>query len=204
MEISEYLADPCRASSLPYWKAESVLIPENVTIVRDDAFSAHQYRGHDELYFKLMHDLNTVLERSLPEGYEIVPCSADGFVRQINSCYTREHLTTPELMTYKAHPGYQPELWVAVAESESGKIVATGIAELDARIGEGILEWIQVLPEYRRKGFGAFIVCELLKRMRGQARFATVSGRLNNESMPFALYERCGFFNPVIWHIVTA
>ena len=31
------------------------------------------------------------------------------------------------------------------------KTVATGIAELDTRIGEGILEWIQVSPKYRRR-----------------------------------------------------
>ncbi|MFR8331962.1 MAG: GNAT family N-acetyltransferase [Oscillospiraceae bacterium] len=55
------------------------------------------------------------------------------------------------------------------------------------------LEWIQVLPEYRRRGVGQLIVRELLYRMAGIARFATVSGRADSESHPEALYRKCGF-----------
>lgn len=204
MDKSEYLADPCGASSLPYWKTESIRIPENISIVRDDDFSDSQHLGHDEKYFKLMHDLKTVKKPTLPEGYEIVKCNINDFVQHINSCYALEHVAAEELMTYKSHPVYQPGLWITVAESKSGRIVASGIAELDTRIGEGILEWIQVSPDCRRKGLGSFVVCELLQRMRNQACFATVSGRLANESIPYALYQACGFVNPVIWHIVTA
>ncbi len=54
------------------------------------------------------------------------------------------------------------------------KTAATGIAEFDVRIGEGILEWIQVSPEYRNRGLGAFVVNELLYRMQGKAGFVTV------------------------------
>ena len=203
MDISVYLSDPCRASSLPFWKTETVVIPENIMIVRDDKFSS-LHNGHDEPYFKLMHDLKTIPKPRLPEGYEIIKCSIDEFAQHINSCYTHEHLTIEELMTYELHPVYQPELWVAVVESKSGRIVATGIGELDDRIGEGILEWIQVSLDCRRKGLGAFVVCEILQRMRNKACFVTVSGRMTNESNPLALYRTCGFTNPVIWHIVSS
>ena len=97
---------------------------------------------------------------------------------------------------------YRPELWLAVADAENGQIAASGIAELDTRIGEGVLEWIQVSPGCRRKGLGSFVVNELLNRMRNQAAFVTVSGRMNNESNPFQLYRSCGFGSPVIWHII--
>ena len=36
--------------------------------------------------------------------------------------------------------------------------VALGIAELDQEVREGMLEWIQVLPSYRRRGLGCGIV----------------------------------------------
>ena len=40
--------------------------------------------------------------------------------------------------------------------------MATGIAELDREIGEGVLEWIQVSKDYRRRELGSYLVCELL------------------------------------------
>ena len=204
MNFEEYASNPCKASSLPYWKTVSVTIPENIRVVRDDKFSELQNRGNDEPYFKMVHDLRTVNEPFLPKGYEITQCSIDDFVRHINSCYTYEHITIEELLNYKMHPVYQPDLWISVKDTETGKNAATGIAELDVDNGEGTLEWIQVLPEYRRKGLGTFVVCELLKRMKNKAKFVTVSGRMNNESKPLALYEACGFTNPVIWHIITS
>ena len=200
MTIKDYLADPCGASSLPYWKTESV-VPNNVKIVKGEP--PCPFSEKDEPYFKLMHELKTIKEPQLPDGYMITQPSIDHFAKHINSCYVKESVTAEELSSYQTHFVYRRELWVAVADASSGRIVASGIAELDSRIGEGILEWIQVSPECRRKGLGAFIVNELLQRMKGSANFVTVSGRVNNESNPFALYRACGFVNPVIWHVIT-
>ncbi len=78
---------------------------------------------------------------------------------------------------------------------------AFGLADLDSFMKEGILEWIQVLPEYRGKGIGKALVCELLTRMKGKARFATVSGDCNNINNPIKLYRKCGFVDNSIWYI---
>ena len=67
---------------------------------------------------------------------------------------------------------------------------------------EGVLEWIQVSPNYRGKGLGKFIVRELRWRMRDKAEFVTVSGRVDNPSHPDILYKRCGFSNEEIWHVL--
>ena len=133
----------------------------------------------------------------------IAQLSAAEFAHHICSCYTNESVTTEELLSYQTRSVYRPELWVAVKSASGGTVVASGIAELDSRIGEGVLEWIQVSPDHRRRGLGTFVVCELLKRMKGSASFATVSGRVNNESNPYVLYTACGFANPVIWHVMT-
>ena len=202
MQELEYLANPCSASSLPFWKTERMRLPETVTVIRDDCFSGCRHDEVDEQYFKLIHDLKTIAEPAIPEGFGIDECGLDDYVQHINSCYSREHITVEELQEYRSHPVYRQDLWIAVADSGKGGIVATGIAELDARIGEGILEWIQVSPGYRHMGLGSYLVCELLKWMREEARFGTVSGRLESESDPFRLYRSCGFKNPVIWHIV--
>ena len=73
---------------------------------------------------------------------------------------------------------------------------------MDRRIGEGILEWIQVSEEYRRQRLGTYIVTELLHRMKGRADFVTVSGKCNDLSEPRALYRKCGFTGNDVWHIM--
>ena len=201
MNNRDYLADPCGASSLPFWKAEGTVVPEGVRILREDAFSGCGDGERDEPYFKLLHELKTVPEAPLPEGYAVVPCGAKALVRHIDSCYTREHLSLDELAAFAALPVFRPELLLAVADAAGG-LAASGLAALDERIGEGTLEWVQVSAAHRRRGLGSFIICELLRRLRGQARFVTVSGRLNSESDPLALYTSCGFTHPVIWHVL--
>ncbi len=160
MTSKDYLADPCGASSLPYWKSEAVVIPDNVKIVKGELPPLPG--GKDEPYFKLMHDLKTVREAQLPAGYRITQPGVDTFAQHINSCYEKESVSAEELLSYQTHFVYRPELWIAVADASSGSVVASGIAELDPCIGEGMLEWIQVSPEHRRRGLGAFLVCELL------------------------------------------
>ena len=202
MNAEQYLADPCGASSLPFWKTEQFAVPEGICICRDDDFFTQSVEGVDEPYFKLMHDLRQVRRTMLPAGFRLVSAGVADFARHINSCYGAEGVSEAELLAYRRRQTYNPALWLAVADTGNGALAATGIGELDARIGEGILEWIQVSPAYRRRGLGRFLVCELLRRMQGRAQFATVSGRANNPDMPYALYTGCGFKNPVIWHVV--
>lgn len=203
MNANEYINNPCQASSLPFWKTNCITIPEHILIFRDDEFSVAQYEGMDESYFKLIHDLKTIKTPSLPNRFDIVQCSIADFAHHINECYAEEGVSPEQLHAYQSHPVYDPDLWIAVAEKESKRIVATGIAELDKHIGEGILEWIQVSPDYRHTGLGSFIVNELLLRMQSWAKFVTVSGRMNNPNNPLALYKSCGFTHLVVWHIVT-
>ena len=38
--------------------------------------------------------------------------------------------------------------------------------------------------------------------MKGIADFATVSGKVDNETNPEALYRKCGFVGNDVWHIL--
>lgn len=38
--------------------------------------------------------------------------------------------------------------------------------------------------------------------MQGKARFATVSGKVNDPSAPQRLYRKCGFTGDDVWHIL--
>ena len=201
--LSDYMRCPCGASSLPYWKSQRIIVPNNMLIVRDDAFSASEYTAYDDTpYFKLSHELKHLEKPVLHEGYSLASKDIESFAIHISSCYDGS-ISVAELREYTHHPVYDPNLWLAIIDSSTKEIVATGIAELDAEIGEGVLEWIQVSPDYRGRGLGRFLVQELLWRMKGSASFVTVSGMVENITNPLGLYLGCGFGQKVIWHVLT-
>ena len=58
------------------------------------------------------------------------------------------------------------------------------------------------MPEYRGKNIGTAIVKALLWRGREYAKFATVSGKVENGTKPEALYRKCGFTGNDVWHVL--
>ena len=204
MKPEQYLKDPCGASSLPFWKTNAVSVPPTIKVIRDDAFHSANETGADTPYFKMIHRLSGLTRQKLPSGFSLIAADAETLAAHIQSCYEFESVTAEELRRCAERSVYRADLRIAVRDDASGRIVASGIADLDESIREGILEWIQVSPEYRRRGLGRYVVNELLFRMRDAADFATVSGRLNSRSNPFALYRSCGFCDPVIWHVVRS
>ena len=199
----QYLADPCKAASIPYWKAKTITIPDGMLILHQDEFIETEHQQYiDEPYFRLKHDMKDLSAPILPQGYSLCSVALHDFAAHINSCYDGIGITVEELQSYTSHPVYDETLWVAIKDTQSKEIVATGIAELDRESGEGILEWIQVSAQYRKCGLGQYIVSELLWRMRNSAKFATVSGQYHNPTKPEALYRKCGFSGNDIWHIL--
>ena len=199
----QYLLDPCRTSSIPYWKAKFIAIPEGMVILHHDEYIKTAYSQYtDEPYFRLIHDLKDIPAPVLPKGFSLSDASPGEFAEHINSCYESIGISESELKTYAARPVYDASLWISVRDDQTGKIKATGIAELDREIGEGMLEWIQVSKDARGKGLGRFIVSELLRRMKASARFATVSGQCNNPTNPEKLYRNCGFKGSDVWHVL--
>jgi len=199
----QYLKNPCGASSLPYWKVVRTEAPENMLIRHDRYFCGECLTDYtDEPYFRLYHDLQMLRAPILPDGFQLCEAAPAEYAAHINQCYAGMSITGAEIQSYLQHSVYAAELWIAVRESETKKIAATGIAELDEQVDEGILEWIQVSPAYRGLGLGTYVVAELLTRIAKKARFATVSGQINNPSRPESLYRKCGFQGNDIWHIL--
>ncbi len=205
--LPEYLLDPCGTFSLPYWKAKAIAVPPHMKIVHQRAFRPDRYLEYrDTPYFRLFHDLKHIQPRTAPE-IELVPgadpAATGAFVQLICASYTDLSVSAAQIDSYRRTPVYDPDLWVLLRDRETGIIVAGGIADLDQTIGELILEWIQVLPPYRRRGYGQITVNHLLTKAQPIARFATVSGKCNAPTCPEALYRKCGFTGQDIWHILT-
>ena len=198
-----YLADPCKAASIPYWKATSIAIPDGMKILHQDEYgNAENKRFADEPYFRLIHNLKGLAKPVLPQGYSLCTATLSEYAAHISSCYDGIGISEGELRSYTLRPVYDAALWLAVKDNHTGNIVATGMAELDREIGEGVLEWIQVSQGHRGKGLAKYIVSELLWRLKSKAGFATVSGQCNNSTNPEKLYRKCGFSGDDVWHIL--
>lgn len=205
VSLETYLANPCGVLSIPYWKNKITQIPENIKIIHHSVYSDYEAEGYvDEPYFRLFHGLEDVVEISSDKFSVRTASVADisVIVDIINCSYPDISVTFEQISALTKSSVYNNSLWVIAHENESGLAVGCGIAELDCEAKEGILEWIQVLPGYRRQKVGKLIVTELLTRLQGKADFATVSGRINNPSNPEALYRKCGFEGEDIWHIM--
>lgn len=205
MTLNEYLKNPCGISSIPYWKAKSIVIPENMTILHHKKFKESLLSNYtDEKYFRLYHDLKSINEIAI-DGIEIITASNQYIpiiVDIVNQSYVDMQASYKQFEDYTKTPVYNPDLWILVKNISNNKYLGCGIADFDSKTKELILEWIQVLPEYRKKGIGQLIVNELLSRGKDIANFATVSGKIDNISKPEKLYRKCGFTGDDIWHVL--
>lgn len=202
--LDDYLKDPCRLSSIPYWKQKNIKLPDHMKIVHDSEYNEADFVGYnDEPYFRLYHDLKSVQNPHREDIDVIVGTSdmLDIFVEIINKSYSDLSVTKKQLESYRKTPIFSPDLWVVIKD-ETGACVGCGIADYDHEIGEVILEWIQVIPSCRGRGYGQFIVNYLLSKAQAKAKFATVSGKVQNPTNPEKLYRKCGFTGNDVWHIL--
>lgn len=205
MLLEEYLQNPCRMLSIPYWKAKDIIIPNNMIILHNKNFNDSYLNEYiDEKYFRLYHDFKNINKVKI-EGFKIVTASEKDIrtiVDIVNKSYINIKATKKQFIDYTKTRVYSSALWVLAKEISTENAVGCGIADYDAEANEMILEWIQVLPEYRGKGIGQMIVNELLNRGKRMANFATVSGKTDNPTNPEKLYRRCGFKGDDVWHIL--
>ena len=203
--LENYLQNPCAVLSIPYWRAKNITIPDYMKIVHERDYSAEWLEEYeDEPYFRIYHSMKNVKKPELTD-YKIVtalPEDLETIVALINRSYDDLQVSREQMQCYTKTPVYCPDLWILAKESATGNCVGCGIADFDPEAEELILEWIQVLPEYRGKNIGTAIVEELLWRGKDIAKFATVSGKVENKTKPEALYRKCGFIGNDVWHIL--
>ena len=209
-----YEKDPCNFSALPYWKETTFTKSDNIKVYHESEWNKLSKHTKKEFikvdkFFRIKHSLDQINKEDLPKDcrYRTFDINNekdfDKALEIIEISYPNTDLTKDKLKEYTKSDVYKNELWVFIDIINNGMHIpiAFGIADFDPLVKEGILEWIQVLPEYKGKGFGTFLVAELLRRMKRKAKFATVSGDCNNISNPIGLYRKSGFVGDSIWYI---
>ena len=206
ISIKEYKADPCRAFSIPYWKAKDISVPKGMKIIHASAFDEKLLKKYtDKRFFRLKHDLKNIPSFEV-EGidFEIIsPERIDGLTDMINRSYTHSDVcvTKEHIESLTATKVYCPKLWIGAYSD--GELIGSIICDFDSEVGEGIIEWLQVLPEYRGRGIASALTCTALREMSAFAEFATVSGECDNVTVPEKVYRKCGFKGNDIWHILN-
>ena len=98
MNPEQYLSNPCKASSMPFWKTNLISLPPFMSVVRDDLFPGLQEGSIDILYFKLLHRLNALLPCTLPNGFSFTSVDEHSMAAHISHCYEEERVSVEELL----------------------------------------------------------------------------------------------------------
>ena len=201
MNLVDYLKNPCSTLSIPYWKAKELEIPSHIEIFHHDSFKESTKYDRIDKYFRLINDLSDLPDHNDLVKTIIIENDINDLVNLINLTYHEEHIkvTQDDVKKWMKHPVYDHALWVKI--NIDNHMIASGIAEFDKEAEEGIIEWVQVHPDFQRKGYGKMIVNELVNRLSENAKFITVSGNSNNQTQPEKLYRSCGFCGDDIWYI---
>jgi len=120
----------------------------------------------------------------------------------LQRCYPGLRLSADAVAQWRLREVFDSRLWIWAVRETDRRRVGLGIAERDVSIGEGSLEWIQVLPEARQLGLASALVRELTSRLLEKCRFVTVSGRVTDDGAAERLYRRCGFAGSDVWWLM--
>ena len=206
ISINEYKENPCRAFSIPYWKAKGISIPKGMKIIHGSEIDEKLLKKYaDKRFFRLKHDLKNIPQFETDEiAFEMIsPDRIGELTEMINRSYTHSdvHVTVEHIQSLTKTKVYCPELWIGAFTD--GKLIGSILCDFDSEVGEAIIEWLQVLPEYRGKGIASALTCMALRKMGAFAEFATVSGECDNITAPERVYRRCGFKGNDVWHILN-
>lgn len=154
-------------------------------------------------YFRLKHPLAHRPEVALPSGFAFapapLPASTADVAAFINACYEDIGVDAATVRGWARLSVFDPELCFWIVDRARDLPAALVVSHRDPSVPEVSLEWVQVAPDYRRRGLGTALVNETLARAQGRTAFATVAGEVDSAPHPEALYRRCGFTGDDVW-----
>jgi len=182
-----------------------------LALIHQDYLHAVSQTAHfpvQKPYLRLIYcGSNQPTRVSVPAGFSLkavkMPQEAEQVAGLIGRCYRDLQPSAATVVSWTRQPVFDPALWLWVVDEVQGNPVGLGIADIARDLGEGSLEWIQVLPDYRGRGLGRCIVLALLARLKQRTAFITVAGLAGDRTDPEALYRRCGFTGSDVWWLLS-
>lgn len=193
----DHILSPKQLAQVPFVLTHAASLPvfNNREFSHRVPFFRILHRGSPKIY-KLPQDF--MLKNVQPES------EIDAVAAFVRICYKNININSKIVRSWLNHPVYDPNLWVWILNEKTGQPAGLGIAELDKKIPEASLEWIQIHPNYQQRGLGSALVSELLRRVSDKVEFTTVSGKIDSPNYPEKLYRQCGFTGSDVWWLLKS
>lgn len=207
-----------------YWRKEGrqpgILIRRRLetcalALIHQDFLDPATVAGFNTLrtgYYRLSHDLQSLPEESLPEGFSLVPVKMDGAMVDTVAAFIAQHSDSGDdslavVQGWVDAPVFASKLWLWVMDAANNQPVGLAVAALDPTYREAVIEWVQVHPDFRKRGLGKALVTALLRRIQaeGSADFVTASGEVTVEERdePGQFFRHCGFTGTDVWWLLS-
>jgi ribosomal protein S18 acetylase RimI-like enzyme len=159
-------------------------------------------------YFRAHMPVPQAPPGEMPEGYAFTGFDPERDLevaaRIMNAAYpSLRRLATPEkLKRMTQAPYHDPSGWFFLVEAQGSQPVGLAISSYCSEMREGFIEWIEVIPRLRHRGFGSLLTHECIRRLAVKARFVTTQGSLDAPFVHGGLYRKCGFDRIRQWTIL--
>lgn len=217
ISLKKYLQDPCNSLSMPYWKAKKTSLRSDTIIVHHSKFDEVLYRDwHDTKYFRVKHNLLNLTSQKLNENFfykTIEEEQINDVVNVINQSNTDFEINKNDVIHWMREETYCKDLWILIYSKRNYKYdkikkekiylpVAVAISNFDPNTKEASIEWLHVIPSYRKNGLATSLIKESLLRISCIADFATVTSKIESQHNIYEIYQKCGFDGDAIWHVL--
>lgn len=199
-EANKYIDSPTKSLPGTRSRADVILSNPKIKVLSQDDFGPKFEDGKYLDYVKCVNRLNEEYE----SGYDIRNISSlsnEEIVDIINLAFGKQKVSAADLTGFKSRFSYNKDYWIGLYEDE--KLVGVLVGDLDTSIGEASIEYLAVIPEYQRKGYGKALVKNLLNLAKEKAKIVTVFTRADNPNHVIELFNACGFGEEYHWYVLN-